>query len=86
MRRSQEVKEMKPLSQVRKTRLLAGITLDEIGAQTGLDQSYLSRLERGLYRPSFQAAEKIARALNCAVGDLWPDLEPATGQREKASA
>ena len=81
----QEVKEMKTLSQMRKLRLLAGMTLDEIGVQSGLDQSYLSRLERGLCRPSPQTAEKITAALGCFPADLWPDLTAEQGERADAN-
>lgn len=71
---------MKPLFQMRKLRLLGGMTFDDVGLQTGLDQSYLSRLECGLYQPAYQAAKKIADVLDCFPTDLWPDLEPGQGK------
>lgn len=36
-----------PFSELRKKRILAGMTLDELGLQVGVSSSFLSRVERG---------------------------------------
>src|SRR3954452_18821550 len=47
------------------------MTLKELGRRAGLSHPFLSQLERGLARPSVGSAERIARALDVPVGQLW---------------
>jgi transcriptional regulator with XRE-family HTH domain len=72
------------ISKLRIARLLNGRSQDEISGLTGIDQSKLSRVERGYGRLSLEEKRKLAAAVNCDPADLWPDLEPE--QAEVADA
>ena len=66
-------------ARVRALRYERGMTLKALGALAGLSHPFLSQLERGLARPSIGSAERIARALQVPVGELWgaPPRHPA---------
>src|SRR5438876_812054 len=66
-------------ARVRSLRHERGLTLKGLGALAGLSHPFLSQLERGLARPSIGSAERIARALQIPVGELWgaPPRPPA---------
>lgn len=51
---------------LRRLRQTAGMTQRELAARTGLDHTYVSRLERGHNNPpSVDALRRLADALNC---------------------
>lgn len=52
---------------IRRLRREMGLTLEELGAQTGYTPSFLSQIERGLKEPSLDAMRKIANALGVSV-------------------
>ncbi|CAM5225992.1 helix-turn-helix domain-containing protein [Alishewanella longhuensis] len=54
----------------RKSNKLTQLSLSH---ETGVDPSYISRLERGIANASLDSLLKIAKALNCSVKDLIPD-------------
>lgn len=54
-------------------RRAAGITRYKLAQQTGIDNSYVTYLERGDRRPGRNIAERLADALNC------PELVIAAG-------
>lgn len=47
-----------------------GITQEQLAEKTGLRQTHISRIERGVYMPRIDIAERIAEALGCRIGDL----------------
>lgn len=49
------------------------LTQLSLSHETGVDPSYISRLERGIANASLDSLLKIATALNCTVKDLIPD-------------
>lgn len=55
---------------IRRLRHERGLTLQELGAQTGLTHAFLSQVERGLARPSLRSTARIASALGVAIGTL----------------
>lgn len=59
-----------PLRAVRHQR---GLTLEALGAATGLTKSYLSKIERELSTPSISVALKIAEAMDVDVSLLFAD-------------
>lgn len=67
-------------ARVRVLRRERGLTLKGLGALAGLSHPFLSQLERGLALPSVGSIERIARALDVPVGDLWsaPASHPLT--------
>jgi transcriptional regulator with XRE-family HTH domain len=58
---------------IRFTRFQKRLTLDQLSCLTGIDQSALSRFERGLKRPSLEQKRLIAEALNYEVDELFPE-------------
>lgn len=60
----------KNISDRRKANNLTQLSLSHV---TGVDTSYISRLERGKANATIDSLLKIATALNCSVKDLIPD-------------
>ena len=56
---------------LKRLREVKGVTLEQLGARTGLTKSYLSKVERGISVPSIATALKLADALEVGVGDLF---------------
>lgn len=54
--------------ELRNARMQAGLSLNDIGERTGLDRSYLSRLETGVREnPSLETLNRIAHAVGKRV-------------------
>lgn len=49
---------------VRKLRLAAGLTQEQLAAEAGMERSYVSDLERGTRNPSVAALGRLAEALD----------------------
>ncbi len=59
---------------VRKVRLEAGLTQEQLAARSGFGQQYISDLERGLRNPTIVSLYEIAQALGSTpVALLAPD-------------
>lgn len=65
---------------LRKWRADHGVSLIEVGGLARLSPSTVSRIERGQIRPRPQTKLRIARALGCRVGDLFPPDPPRAGR------
>lgn len=52
------------------------VTVEALGDAVGVSHTYISKLARGLQKPSFEVASKIAAATNGAVmpNDFMDDL------------
>ena len=55
---------------VRRARKDGGLTQEVLGYRTGLGQSFLSEVERGLRNPSIWTVKVIADALDTSVSEL----------------
>lgn len=55
-------------TEIRGLRTAHGLTLSHLSERTGLSVGFLSKVERGLARPSVTALQEIATALGVAVG------------------
>ena len=53
---------------LRRLRTAAGLSQEKLALEAGLDRTYISALERGLYSASIVTIERLAKAL---------DVEPA---------
>jgi len=49
---------------LRRLRRAASLTQEELAFRAGLDRTYISALERGLYSASVVTIERLAKALN----------------------
>jgi transcriptional regulator with XRE-family HTH domain len=56
---------------VRRIRVSRGIASEALAAASGVDRSYVSRLERGLANPTIGILEQIAAALEVGMGELF---------------
>lgn len=79
---------------IREQRRLVKLSQRQLAKATGLSDTYLSQLERGMHEPSLRALRAIARGLNVSAdqlialtGALEDDLdEPDGGEAEDAGA
>ncbi len=62
-------------------RLEVGLSQEALALNTGIERSYISRLERGLSQPSLLALLKLAEGLGCEAGDLLAPVERAFRRR-----
>ena len=65
-------------AQIVSLRLDAGVSQRRLAAEAGIDQGFLSRIERGLVEPSLAVVEAIAAVLGASVSIR---LHPSTGPR-----
>ncbi|MCA0417541.1 MAG: XRE family transcriptional regulator [Proteobacteria bacterium] len=56
-------------------RLRGNLTLEEVAQAAGVTRGYLSKVERGLVKPSVGSALKLAKILNVPVEDLFGDAQ-----------
>lgn len=56
-------------------RLQAGMSQEALALETGIERSYISRLERGLSQPSLLALLKLAKGLGCESSELVGPVE-----------
>lgn len=75
-------------SPLRRARKASGKTTTEVAAAVGVDQSSISRIERGTHRATSQVAEAIAKFLGnvSELEILYPERYPAKVQRKRGRA
>ncbi|WP_312227085.1 helix-turn-helix transcriptional regulator [Pseudescherichia sp.] len=67
---------------LRKARLKAKMTIQEVASSIKCDPGNLSRMERGIQRPSPEVAEKLARLFSAELTEiqiLYPERFCADG-------
>jgi transcriptional regulator with XRE-family HTH domain len=57
-------------AQIRRLRREFGVTQGELVRRTGLQASYLSKVEHGVVQPGLDNLGRIARALQVRLGEL----------------
>lgn len=55
---------------LRRRRLAAGLTQEQLGLEADLRRTYISILELGQQQPSLSTVFKLAAALNCSAREL----------------
>jgi transcriptional regulator with XRE-family HTH domain len=60
---------------LREARFFKGLNQYDIALRTGIPQSKISLIERGYIEPKDDEKEKIAKALNCQVADIFSGAE-----------
>jgi transcriptional regulator with XRE-family HTH domain len=55
---------------VREIRTAAQLSQEEVAVRMGVEQTYVSGLERGVRNPTITTLERAARALNIKVAEL----------------
>ena len=61
--------------EIRKLREGTNLSQEEFAAKVGMDRSYYGGIERGERNVSSLNLIRIAKALNCQVGDLFPSID-----------
>ncbi len=57
---------------LREIRMNRGLKQRELASMTGINVSYVTRLERGVSAPGIDLVERLAQALEVAIHDLLP--------------
>lgn len=55
---------------LRRLRLVRGISQEELAFQAGVDRTYMSGIERGVRNPTVLVLDQLAQALNVTIGDI----------------
>ncbi len=66
----------------RAQRLDNGMSQEQLADASGLERSYVGRLERGGSQPTLLALLKLAKGLNCEVSELVGPVETAFRRRK----
>ena len=64
---------------LRRKRIEAGLNQTGLAEATGIQQSHISKLERGVSDTTPKSLARIAKALGCTVTDLLAEHELAKG-------
>lgn len=67
---------------IRKLRVRRGLSQEAFADHAGIDRTYVSRIERGLQNPSLSIIEKLARALDVKLSELF--VAPKAGENKPA--
>lgn len=59
--------------EIRRLRVGAGMTIEDLAFRAGVHYNYLGDVERGRRNPSLANLEKIARGLKVRVSQLFPE-------------
>lgn len=62
---------MRPLSPLKRARMARGLTQQDMADQLGISRPTLANYEVGRYRPSLILANRIARALQLPIDQLF---------------
>ena len=62
-------------ARIRALRLSRGQTLRELAGRAGVTESFLSQVERGVASPSIASVQRIARALDQSIAQLFAEQE-----------
>ena len=60
---------------LREIRFYRGFSQYDITLRTGIPQSKISLIERGYVQPGDDEKERIAKALKCRVGEVFPETQ-----------
>ena len=63
---------------IRNARELRGLTQEKLAERVGINNSFLSQIERGLKAPSLKTLHALATDLGVGVGQLFGDEETIT--------
>lgn len=61
---------------LRRLRVRKGFSQEILATDASVDRTYVSRLERGLENPTVAVLEKLAGALDAAIGDFFVPPKP----------
>lgn len=62
-------------AEIRKARVLKGLSQETLGELAGLDRTYISGVERGVRNPTITSVKRIADALDENLSRLFKAIE-----------
>ena len=71
MEKSRLITEVILLNRIKTYRFLRNKTQDDLMVQTRIDQSRISRIERGVLKPTDEEKQKLAKALKTTAEKLF---------------
>src|SRR5437773_9171693 len=75
-RRAMTGTELQLGPRIRSLRQARHVTLRELAEQAGVTESFLSQVEREVTSPSIASVQRIARALDLGIAELFADDQP----------
>ncbi|HTY60272.1 MAG TPA: helix-turn-helix domain-containing protein, partial [Bacteroidota bacterium] len=66
-------------SALKRRRLALGLSQEELANRAGLHRTYITDVERGSRNPSLETIQKLARALEVPLSDVFLQIESGTG-------
>lgn len=60
---------------LRRTRVAAGVSQEELAGRADVDRTFISRLERGVRQPTIATLISLSKALGVSAGDLVRETE-----------
>ena len=57
---------------IKKARIKAELTQEEVAEKAGVHVSYYSRIERGVVNPSYEVLDNIRKVLKMSPADIFP--------------
>ncbi len=67
-------------ARIKELRKARGLSQDQLSEKVNIDPKHLSRIEVGKSYPSLDTAEKIAKALNVEIKDLFEYMHEVKGK------
>ena len=61
---------------IRRLRVVHGVSQEHLAVDAGIDRTYVSRLERGLENPTVLVLERLANALQAEIVDFFRTPRP----------
>jgi transcriptional regulator with XRE-family HTH domain len=61
---------------LRRLRVLRGVSQENLAVDAGIDRTYVSRLERGLENPTVGVVERLAIALSAPIIEFFVEPQP----------
>lgn len=68
---------------LRRLRVRRGLSQEALAVDAGVDRSYVGRIERGVENPTVETLDRLAAALEVAVGEML--LAPKHGENPPAT-
>ncbi len=65
---------------LKKRRLNLGLSQEELANRAGLHRTYITDVERGSRNPSLETIQKLARALEVPLSEVFHQIESAVGE------
>lgn len=61
---------------LRRIRVAKGVSQDDLALSSNVERAYVGHIERGKKNPTLLTLDKLAKALDCRVGDFFEEVDP----------